>query len=76
MPTALTSTAIGRPVTGRPTLKGRAAMVRIHVWTPQRLTEEEERILEKMRGSPSFEPEPDREDRHRSFFSRVKDVFT
>jgi molecular chaperone DnaJ len=51
-------------------------MVRIHVWTPQRLTEEEERILEKMRGSPSFEPEPDREDRHRSFFSRVKDVFT
>lgn len=51
-------------------------MVRIHVWTPQRLTEEEARILEKMRSSPSFTPDPDREDRHRSFFSRVKDVFT
>jgi molecular chaperone DnaJ len=51
-------------------------MVRIHVWTPTRLTEEEERFLRRMRTSPSFTPKPDREADRKSFFSRVKDAFS
>lgn len=51
-------------------------MVRVHVWTPLQLTDEERRSLERMRNSPSFEPQPDKEDRRKSFFSKVKDVFT
>jgi molecular chaperone DnaJ len=51
-------------------------MVRIHVWTPRALTEEETRILERLRGAESFVPKPEREEPRKSFFSRVKDVFT
>lgn len=51
-------------------------MVRVHVWTPIQLTDEERRVLAQMRDSPSFEPQPDKEDRRKSFFSKVKDVFT
>jgi len=51
-------------------------MVRIHVWTPSNLTEEEEKLLEKLRHSPSFTPVPDEKGDARSFFSKVKDVFS
>lgn len=51
-------------------------MVRIHVWTPRTLTDEERRILKQMRTSPSFTPQPEKEEGGKSFFSRVKDVFT
>ncbi len=49
-------------------------MVRVHVWTPQDLTEEEREALEGMRNSPSVKPRPDLGS-GKSFFSRVKDVF-
>ncbi len=51
-------------------------MVRVNVWTPRNLTEEEERILRKMQHSPSFAPKPEKQGSTRSFFSRVKDVFS
>lgn len=51
-------------------------MVRLHVWTPQKLTSEEREAFERMRDSPSFEPQPDTEPERKSFFSRVKDVFS
>ena len=51
-------------------------LIRIHAWTPRTLTDEERDTLEAMRTSPSFEPKPDQDGDHRSFFSRVKDVFT
>ncbi len=51
-------------------------MVRVHVWTPRKLTDEEARVLEQMRHSPSFVPAPERETEKKSFFSKVKDVFT
>ena len=51
-------------------------MVRLHVWTPQNLTQEERTLLEKLRDSPSFAPRPADSDERRSFFSRVKDVFS
>jgi molecular chaperone DnaJ len=49
-------------------------MVRVHVWTPQNLSEEERKALDKMRDSPSVRPNPDQES-GKSFFSRVKDAF-
>ena len=51
-------------------------MVRVHVWTPLKLTEDERTMLEEMRMSPSFTPRPERVDERKSFFSKVKDVFT
>lgn len=64
---------------GIPELNGSRSgdqMVRIHVWTPQNLTADERRTVEQMRGSDSFTPRPEKGADRRSFFSRVKDVFT
>lgn len=64
---------------GLPELQGARRgdeMVRVHVWTPRNLTDEERDLLSGMRASPSFQPRPDREDRRKSFMSKVKDVFT
>lgn len=51
-------------------------MVRIHVWTPQNLTARDRELLEQLRESDAFVPRPDDERNQKSFFSRVKDVFT
>jgi len=51
-------------------------MVRIHVWTPTTLTDEERELLEGLVDAPSFEPRPETLDERKSFFSRVKDVFS
>src|SRR5690606_36868310 len=51
-------------------------MIRVHVRTPLKLSEEERAILEHLRSSPSFQPQPEKEDRRKSFFSKVKDVFS
>ena len=51
-------------------------MIRVHVWTPVHLTDEERTLIERLRRSESFRPRPHREDRRSSFFSKVKDVFT
>ncbi len=64
---------------GLPELQGTRRgdeMVRVHVWTPERLTDEERALLSGLLGAESFRPRPDRQDRHKSFFSKVKDVFT
>ncbi|CAN5488864.1 molecular chaperone DnaJ [soil metagenome] len=49
-------------------------MIRVHVWTPQNLSNEERDMLEKLRYAPSFTPKPAERER-RSFFDRVRDVF-
>ncbi len=51
-------------------------MVRVHVWTPTRLSGEETRIVEKLKNSESFQPAPESLDERKSFFSKVKDVFS
>lgn len=51
-------------------------MVRLHVWTPRRLSDEDRRTLERLRESPAFQPAPTRDGDLKSFFSKVKDVFT
>ena len=51
-------------------------MIHIHVWTPTSLTDDERRLMEQLKTSPSFTPQPGQHEDHKSFFSRVKDVFS
>jgi len=51
-------------------------MVRVRVWTPTTLTDEEREGLEGLRDAESFQPDPDSLGDRRGFFSRVKDVFS
>jgi len=48
-------------------------LIHVNVWTPKKLTDEERRVLEKLRDMPNFQPTPGKEDK--SFFERVKDIF-
>ena len=48
-------------------------LVNINVWTPQSLTTEEKKILEKLRHSDNFTPKPGKSDK--SFFERMKEYF-
>lgn len=47
--------------------------VHINVWTPKKVSKEEREMLEKMKNSENFKPNPDKSDK--SFFSRMKDMF-
>jgi molecular chaperone DnaJ len=49
-------------------------LIHVNVWTPQNLTEEEKSILENLGKSPNFQPQPGKSEK--SFFDRVKEVFT
>lgn len=51
-------------------------LIRVHVWTPNSLTDEERETIQGMRDSDSFTPEPPIKGDEQSFFDRVKDVFT
>jgi molecular chaperone DnaJ len=48
-------------------------LVNINVWTPQNLTVEEKKALERMRTSENFRPNPTSKDK--SFFERMKEYF-
>ncbi|MFN0031167.1 MAG: molecular chaperone DnaJ [Flavobacteriales bacterium] len=48
-------------------------LVNVNVWTPQRLTDEEKKTLEKLRTSPNFQPSPSGKDKN--FFQRVREMF-
>jgi molecular chaperone DnaJ len=48
-------------------------LINVNVWTPQRLTEEERKMLEKFRQSPNFAPNPSSKDK--TFFQKVKEMF-
>lgn len=48
-------------------------LVHVNVWTPKKYTDEERRLLEKLREMPNFQPNPGKEDK--SFFDRVRDIF-
>ncbi|MES3629675.1 MAG: molecular chaperone DnaJ [Longimonas sp.] len=51
-------------------------MIRVHVWTPQDLTNEEIDMLEALRSHPNFDPNPDNQAPKKSFFRKVRDVFS
>lgn len=48
-------------------------LVNINVWTPQQLTSEEKKLMEKLRTSPSFKPNPGKNEK--SFFEKMKEYF-
>ena len=51
-------------------------LVSVQVWTPKTLSAEERATLENLREAPAFQPRPDASGEKKSFFSKVKDVFT
>jgi molecular chaperone DnaJ len=61
---------------GIPELNGYGAgdqLINIQVWTPQNLTKEEKKQLEKLRDSENFKPNLNKA---KSFFDRVKEHFS
>jgi molecular chaperone DnaJ len=49
-------------------------LIQVSVWTPQNITAEEKAMLEKLSQSPNFQPQPGKSEK--SFFEKVKEVFT
>jgi molecular chaperone DnaJ len=49
-------------------------LIHVNVWTPQHLTPEEKDLLDKLNDSPNFQPKPDKNER--SFFDKVREMFT
>ncbi|TNE55785.1 MAG: molecular chaperone DnaJ [Bacteroidetes bacterium] len=47
--------------------------VHVQLWTPKKVTKEEREVLEKLKGSESFVPNPDASDK--GFFQRMKEMF-
>ena len=49
-------------------------LIHVNVWTPQQVSAEEKVVLEKLGGSPNFQPKPDKNEK--SFFDKVKEMFS
>jgi len=48
-------------------------LIHVNVWTPKKLSAEEKKVLEGLRNSSNFKPNPDKHDK--SFFERMKEYF-
>lgn len=48
-------------------------LVRVHVWIPKKLSNEEKRMLEKLQDSPGFQGGPSSSEK--SFFAKMRDMF-
>lgn len=48
-------------------------IVNVNVWTPQKLSSDEKKTLEKLKDSENFKPNPSKKDK--GFFERVKEYF-
>jgi molecular chaperone DnaJ len=62
---------------GVPSLNGYGTgdlLVHVNVWTPRNLTKEQKEFFESMKNDSHFEPAPERSDK--SFFEKVKDMFS
>ncbi|AZQ44748.1 molecular chaperone DnaJ [Nonlabens ponticola] len=62
---------------GMPSLNGYGngdLLVHVNVWTPRTLTKEQKEFFESMKTDSSFEPAPEKGDK--SFFEKVKDMFS
>jgi len=49
-------------------------LVHVNVWTPKELNKEQKEFFDKMKGNENFEPKPEKSDK--SFFEKVKDMFS
>jgi molecular chaperone DnaJ len=48
-------------------------IIHVNIWTPKALSAEERSILEKLKESPNFKPQPGKNDK--SFFEKMKEYF-
>lgn len=48
-------------------------IIHVNIWTPKALSSEERELLEKLRNSPNFKPQPGKNDK--SFFEKMKEYF-
>lgn len=48
-------------------------IIHVNIWTPKALSSEERALLEKLRESPNFKPQPGKNDK--SFFDKMKEYF-
>jgi molecular chaperone DnaJ len=49
-------------------------LIQVNIWTPQHVSSDEREVLEKMQESPNFEPKPEKNEK--SFFDKVREMFT
>lgn len=49
-------------------------LIQVNVWTPQHLSHEEKEMLEKMNASKNFTPDPEKNEK--SFFDKVREMFS
>jgi molecular chaperone DnaJ len=49
-------------------------LIQVNIWTPQNVTAEEKSMLEKMNSSKNFEPKPEKNEK--SFFEKVREMFS
>ncbi len=62
---------------GIPSINGYGSgdlLVHVNVWTPKTLSKEQRAFFEKMTDDEHFQPKPEKEDK--SFFEKVKDMFS
>jgi molecular chaperone DnaJ len=48
-------------------------LVYVNIWTPKAVSSEEREILQKLKGSANFKPQPGKSEK--SFFERIKEYF-
>ena len=61
---------------GLPSIEGYGKgdqLIHINVWTPKKLSKEQEKLMEDLRNDPNFAPQPGRGDKN--FFERMKEMF-
>lgn len=49
-------------------------LIHVNVWTPQHLNSEEKAMMEKLQQAENFKPNPDKNER--SFFDKVREIFS
>ena len=49
-------------------------LIQVNIWTPQHVSSEEKEMLEKMQESTNFEPKPEKNEK--SFFDKVREMFS
>ncbi len=49
-------------------------LIYVDIWTPKKLSDDEKAILEKLKASPNFKPQPSKTEK--GFFEKMKDYFS
>jgi len=49
-------------------------LIYVNIWTPRKLSDDEKALLEKLKASPNFKPQPSKTEK--GFFEKMKDYFS